>query len=287
MKTLKILVPVDFSEQSLSVIRYALSVNGKTGGPVTVLYVNEMTSLPFGSSSYPFGVVTFPELENEINDWARQEFLKLQDHLSAGEKKRTQLLILSGKASDVLVAKAAEDEYDLIVMATHSHGAMEKFFLGSTMERVIRISETPVLVLRDPSSVPAFPPEKILITTDYSPQSLAVAEEAADLLSLIASPVTLLAVESFEAGFLDGMTDVRKATINSRLTETGCRPEWVQIRSTDAVEGILDFIQSSKPGLVAMATHGRSGLSKILLGSTTESIIRQVKVPVLVIRTKS
>lgn len=281
-----ILVPVDFSTQSESVIRYALSWATVENGSVQVLYVNELTSLPFGSSSYPFGVVTFPELENEINDWAKDEYAKLLKEFSKEDTAKLSLKIMNGKAADTISAHATENKFDVIIMATHSHNLVEKFFLGSTMERVIRITQTPVVVLREPSSSPAFPPKHILATTDYSKESFYLFEPLLALCGKVKAPVTLLAVDSLEASYLGELNEDDKRNIDSGFSEKGVKADWVKIRSTDAVEGILDFIQTTKPDLIAMTTHGRSGLSKILLGSTTESIIRQIRIPVLVIRSK-
>lgn len=282
----KILVPVDFSAQSAAVIRYALSWASADNGTLEVLYVNELTSLPFGSSSYPFGVVTFPELENEINDWAKEEYSKLLKGFTKEESSRLSLKIMNGKSADTITTLAAENKFDVIIMATHSHNVVEKFFLGSTMERVIRIAQTPVVVLRDPATAPPFPPKRVLATTDYSKESLYIFEPLLSLSAKVKSQVTLLAVDSLEASYLGEFNPDDKKTIDAGFKEHGIEAEWVKIRSTDAVEGILDYIQSSKPDLVAMTTHGRSGLSKILLGSTTESIIRQIRIPVLVIRSK-
>ncbi|MBN8705565.1 MAG: universal stress protein [Bacteroidetes bacterium] len=281
-----ILVPVDFSVQSASVIRYALSWATVENGSVQVLYVNELTSLPFGSSSYPFGVVTFPELENEINEWAKEEYAKLLKEFSKADINKLSLKVMNGKAADTITSFASENGMDVIIMATHSHNLVEKFFLGSTMERVIRITQTPVVVLRDPSSAPAFPPKHVLATTDYSKESYYLFEPLLKLCEKVKAPVTLLAVDSLEASYLGEFDAEDKKNIDAGFNEKGVKAEWVKIRSTDAVEGILDYIQTTKPDLVAMTTHGRSGLSKILLGSTTESIIRQIHIPVLVIRSK-
>lgn len=282
----KILVPVDFSSQSAAVIRYAFSWASADNGSIEVLYVNELTSLPFGSSSYPFGVVTFPELENEINDWAKEEYAKLLTGFTKEEVNRLTLKIMNGKSADTITTHAAENKFDVIIMATHSHNVVEKFFLGSTMERVIRIAQTPVVVLRDPATTPPFPPKRVLATTDFSKESLYIFEPVLSLCEKVKSPVTLLAVDSLEASYLGEFSPDDKKIIDAGFKESGVEAEWVKIRSTDAVEGILDYIQSTKPGLVAMTTHGRSGLSKILLGSTTESIIRQIHIPVLVVRSK-
>lgn len=132
----KLLVPVDFSSQSAPVIRYALSVAAQPGASLTVLYVNELTSLPFGSSSYPFGVVTFPELEKEINDWAQAEFEKIAGTLTSDQRKKLTFRLRAGKAADQIAREANENGTDLIILAAHTHGVVEKFFLGSTMERL-------------------------------------------------------------------------------------------------------------------------------------------------------
>lgn len=282
----KMLVPVDFSSQSAPVIRYALSVASQPGSTLTVLYVNELTSLPFGSSSYPFGVVTFPELEKEINDWAQSEFEKIAETLPAGQRNKVTFRLRSGKAADQIAKEANESGTDLIILAAHTHGVVEKFFLGSTMERLVRITQVPVIVMRDPVSVPHFPPSKILVTTDYSPASFLVFPLVKAVVESQPAAITILAVDSLEAGFLDAPdADVKNRWL-TELAETGSTVQWIETRATDPVEGILQAIQDIGPELVAMTTHGRSGLSKVLLGSTTESIIRQIHLPVLVHHTR-
>lgn len=281
----KILVPVDFSELSLPTIKYALTWAKSFNGTISVLYVNELKSLPFGSSSYPFGVVTYPELEKEINQWADREYRALLDLLSPSDADIMDLVIETGKSSDVIADFADEKGYDLIIMAAHSRGIVEKFFLGSTTERLIRIMKTPAIILREPATVPPFPPKHVVITTDFSNESLSVLEPIHKLLGKLVKDYTLFSVNARDSHPTHEITESEKAKIEKSLNPNGeATVSWLTDRNAHVVDGILSYVNGSHPSLIAMATHGRSGLNHMLLGSNTESVLRSVHTPVLVVR---
>jgi nucleotide-binding universal stress UspA family protein len=139
----------------------------------------------------------------------------------------------------------------------------------------------------------------ILLTTDGSERSLDAIEPVCNLARRMSARITLLRVTAelggmSQTGFKTPLGVVGKLAemelANAKLDLAGAVarfqgvPVEVQVAAADsAVDGILRYAQTHQVDLIAMATHGRGGLSRLLMGSTAEAVLRQSKIPVLVI----
>jgi nucleotide-binding universal stress UspA family protein len=137
-----ILVPIDFSPESLKALDYAIPFARQLGAKITVLHVVEPVATP---------------------DFAYYPLMMENDKIIAAAKHRLEQLTASGKVDASLVertlvhngaafheiTKAAETlKADLIVIATHGYTGLSHVLLGSTAERVVRHARCPVLVVR-------------------------------------------------------------------------------------------------------------------------------------------
>ena len=143
-----------------------------------------------------------------------------------------------------------------------------------------------------------FRPKRILCPVDFSPQSAAALRVAGRLATIFAAEVLVLHAHRLEVPvyFTAAQTQALKAQLR-RSAKAGRAflreftaeqlPEKIQrsvlLVDGDAVSAILRAIRDSRPGLVVMATHGRTGLKRIRLGSVMESVLRQTTVPVLTV----
>jgi len=146
--------------------------------------------------------------------------------------------------------------------------------------------------------VPEFQPKRILCPVDFSPHSAAALRVAGRLAKAFAAEVLVLHAYRLEVPvyFTAAQIQALKAQLrrSAKAGRTFLRdfaaehlPENIQrsvlLVDGDAVSAILHALRDSRPGLVVMATHGRTGLTRIRLGSVMESVLRQSPVPVLTV----
>lgn len=277
----KILVPVDFSKSCYELLKYAHEWT-KPDGEIHALFVNELIDMPFGDTDFPYGLANFSEIDSAIHKWALSEFDKLQSKLGI---KNITLTIKSGSVAQSIVAYAETNHLDILMMATHTKSIPEELFVGSKTSRVLHLTKIPMVVMREPNQRLRYPPKHILITTDFSMSSKAVFTKAASVAKRHGSKVTILSIDSYEGSYLEKINAYHREHFFDDFRELGDQVEVKQERSVRADEGILQYLKRNDDvDLLAISSHGRSGLSHILLGSTTESVIRQVKIPVMVVR---
>ncbi len=142
----KILVPIDFSNYSKNALRYAVSFAKQFNSKIYLVYVIEPVIYP---SDFSMGQVSFPSSDVEITDRAKEE-LNTLIKTEIGDTIETDVIIKTGKPFVEINETAAEEDIDLIIIATHGHTGMEHLLFGSTAEKVVRKAPCPVLTLREP-----------------------------------------------------------------------------------------------------------------------------------------
>ena len=140
----KLLVPIDFSPHSLEATRVAAGLARRLDASLTLVHVYDplIFALPDGMSFVPESVITklFEAFRTEL-DSARRVAL-------AGGAERVATQLLEGPVATAIVDFARRGAFDLIVMGTHGRTGMSHLFIGSTAERVVRLSPCPVLTVK-------------------------------------------------------------------------------------------------------------------------------------------
>ncbi len=285
-----IVLPLDGSEPSESALPFAAALGELTGSPVVVLHVLEEMRPIFDARR---GEVVWispqePRVELEEPELFEEPIGRLR---AAGLKVRP-VFRLGDPVAEIL-DEAERWPAPLVVVASHGRGGIERLVLGSVADRVAREAPGPVLV------VPAVPkPEQprrvefrtILVPLDGSPlaeQALPVALELARLAR--ASLVLVRSAESSPAR--DSGRPQREAEdylrqVGEVLARTATAPILRHVLSGDPAEQLSRFIASQRPDLVVMATHGRSGLARWILGSVTERLLTGRVAPLLLLRAR-
>ena len=139
--------------------------------------------------------------------------------------------------------------------------------------------------------------ERILVTTDLSESGNKALRVAGELATTLNAHLTVLYVQESTHSYPDGVLPHKGhrgpvdmvPEITKKLREVasqvGCTPsECAVIHDASPVEGILDHAKSEGVDLIVMATQGRSGLQRLLIGSTTERVVRHAPCAVLTVR---
>ena len=316
-----ILIAVELHEQhAVPVLQWATLIARQTGGRLTLLHVNETTASlhPRGAFSSSSGIdsETVERWRHQYETATQAELYSLLIQHCAGVP--ADILLLEGRTPAVILGAIESTNCDLVVMGTHGRPWYERALIGSTAEAVLRASFAPVLIVHNTSALPTLPQlSRLLFPTDFSPAS-SKGEEWTRFLVAHGTHEVLL-VHTVENPLLDLYNpdtvnvDVRRLMEESRQhPPRSAQPFWdhahqfthaklselrQQILSTaqggdqvevlvsegPAAEHILHVAEQKTPDLIVMATHGRTGMQRFLLGSVTNKVVRAVSCPVLVV----
>ena len=199
--------------------------------------------------------------------------------------------------AEAIVSYAKEHDVDLIVAGTHGRRGLQRMLIGSVAEEVLRAAPCPVLTVRageEPAS--AWNVRNILAPVDFSEESTTAVRHAKELALTYGAQITLLhAVEEvmYPSAYGMEMADVPGPEVMERVErsladmareEIGYEHVLVETAIGYAPSVILDYEDEHDVDLIVIATHGRTGLERLLLGSVAERIIRRASVPVFVVK---
>jgi nucleotide-binding universal stress UspA family protein len=142
----KILVPIDFSDYSKNSLKYAVNFAKHFNSQLCLVYVVEPVIYP---PDFSMGQIAFPTVDLEMDKRAEQELLSLAKKEIPPEMN-VKSIVKTGKPFVEIIETAADEDVDLIIIATHGHTGVEHILFGSTAEKVVRKAPCPVLTLRDP-----------------------------------------------------------------------------------------------------------------------------------------
>ncbi len=312
----RILVPTDFSENAASVYKMVKKSAEKYGATVDFIHVIQNPRY-YDISKDPLGNVfedkdAYTKLRKQIEERLQEKLTNLFE-----EENRGKAIIKNNDRPWTSIAEHAKTErYDLIIMAKRGYH-QSTFNRGSVTEKLVRMVNTPILTVNkgyDPAI------EAVVVPTDGSKISL----EALPMALLVAAQneakIHLLRV-SKEEGLAANITGGKaykysnqelkekifeslKAYVSNQANslsfkgEPSAKSETIRLendfgeevdlmiriqKGVSAHAAIVNYAVDNAQ-LVVMATHGRSKMAYIFLGSTTEKVVRHLKMPVMTIK---
>lgn len=287
----KLLVPLDGSELAEQAVAPAVTLAKATAAEVIFLRVVPSFLLTIEPNLYREAMAVN---ENE----ARAYLKSLRSQFSsAAVTIRTKTL--SGPVSESIVSFAEENDIDLIVISSHGRSGVQRWVYGSVAEKVLRQTCCATLVIRGYTQVELFKHRRILVPLDGSSLAeyaleaavaIAGAMEAELILIRITTPIHLgLETAPMEQAF-DNIEAVERSqaevylkTVATSLSEHGV-PIKLETMSGPVAESIIDYAASHGVDLIAMSSHGRSGISRWVYGSVAEKVLRGASCATLIVR---
>lgn len=273
------LVSVDGSEYSAGAVAHAAALARREECRLTLLYVIDIISLegPFlADLSGSIGVTPFLDFQRQIRGAMEEKgTLVLESHAASLRDEGLECVtkIETGVVSRVISQEAME--HDAIVIGRRGeHASWKGFLLGSVVEEVVRGCSKPVLV----TPLHIRPLRKVLVAYDGSRtanRALGVAASLAEGLSLSVSLVVVSSDNRAGHGLL--------AEAEAFLEPHGVTAGKI-LESGPAVEGILAVAKRDDFDMIIMGAYGHSRIRELLLGSTTDGILRKATIPVLLYR---
>jgi nucleotide-binding universal stress UspA family protein len=213
---------------------------------------------------------------------AASEYLRAIEEGLSSQGARVRRRVAEGFPAAAILDAAAKENATLIAMSTHGRTGLSRWVFGSVTEKVLRGSPVPVL------AVPSFttegrelPFKRIVVPIAAADRSLEALPAVLELAPLFAAQVFLVHACEGEGCSVE-VPQMRKAY--DRLHQAGIPAEPL-MKQGDPAAQILEASRDAGADLIAMTTHGHSGLSRWVLGSITEKVLRASRVPILVVRT--
>lgn len=271
----KIIVPIDFSEYSEYALETAVMLAKKNNAEILALHMLEMSEaiLTRTGTDTQMETLFFLQLaEKKFDEFLKKDYLK-------GIKITP--IVKHFKVFSEVNEVAAEYGADLIVMGSHGASGIKEFLIGSNTEKVVRYSNIPVLIIKHNPILIDF--EHVVFACDFLDEAIKPYINACKLFRKLDSKLHLVYVnlpnESFRStvemearvigflkkaeGNLDHLSDVK------------------YISDYTIEQGILNYANVIGADLIALATHGRTGLAHLLEGSITENVANHSVLPVM------
>jgi nucleotide-binding universal stress UspA family protein len=228
---------------------------------------------------------------------AREYIVGIKDRLEQqGVRARAEARM--GPPAGTILDLAEEEGVSLIALATHGRTGFKRALFGSVAEHVVRKSPVPVFTVRPFWTYELLPPGRtenqpftsILVPTDRSERSIQVLGPAIELAKLFEARIVFLHVLDPDARRKAQGKVTDEALARDRLKEFAGKAEARGVKTLavvdqgDVAKSILDNARFHGCDLIAITTHGRSGLSRLVTGSVTEEVLRKATLPLLVVR---
>jgi len=299
-----VLVPVDGSNFAEHALPYALGIARRTGATLHLALVHVPADVV--GPTYPLTEAIQAHHE-EQRDHETSYVEQLVERLSpSGVEIRPALL--RGRVAPALTSYVEEEGIDLVVMTTHGRGGLQRTWLGTTADGLIRHCMIPVLLVRPSDATREFGPHsdreirRVVAALDGSEAAEAALGDALELGITRGATVTLLHVLQPSVAttspyvphaiqLTPDEAQVRKEHMRGYLESlagSAMMEGWSSgIRVAmdfQAAPAVIDAADELEADLIVMGTHGRGGLRRLILGSVADKVVRGTHRPVLVHR---
>jgi universal stress protein E len=277
----EILAATDFSTRSHRALRRAGSLARERKAELTLVHVIE--------DDQPSELIALETREAERI---------LREQISVVAELRgvnCQTLVLPGDPFDGVLRAATSSKADLVVMGAHRKQLLRDIFVGTTIERVIRLSGIPVLMINSEETTPY---RKVIVAVDVQDASANAIKASGSLGFLDGVQVTLVhAFDPLAKGKLSfaglGQAAIARYVAAERLRATkelvaflsargALQSQWTMlVEDGSPFDVISRAVQSVNPDLLVLGARNRSGLAKAILGSVSEEVLRSLETDIL------
>lgn len=281
----RIIVPTDFSEQAMHALDLASEIASKSGASVTLMHVIEFAkkqTVFLGSSTLSTmgSISTGTEMDDVyFVELFRKRKSQMEEVLSFPSYANIDLIdkILLGTPYHSIEEEITESEADLIIMGTTGVNDWEESLIGSTAEKVVRHASCPVLTLRKQVKLNGI--EKIVFASDFKELNPSYVNIIKSFQNLFNAELHIVYVNT-PNHFKNEREIVQN--LNNFAEKNDIDNHNIHVYShVNEEEGIIWFTEDFNMDMVMMATHGRSGFSRLFVHSIAEDVVNFSKKPVV------
>ena len=269
----KILVPVDFSKKSEFAVKMSAQISKKIKAEIHLLHLVELPSgivdMGAGSNfSIPASMMYLRKVKEKI--------IYLKDNFFDSN----QIIKYSIKFENPFEGiknYAIKNDANLIVMGSKGVSDFEEMIIGSNTEKVVRTSNIPVIVVKTDTNKFKF--KKLVFASNYDEENKVAFKDFLVFAKKFNSQFHLLkinTVSNFESSY------ATQNKIKNFIKDFDLQRKTITIyNDVSVVKGIMNFAKEIDADLIALSTHGRSGLTSLFNGSIAKSVSKNVLKPVI------
>ena len=294
----KLFVPLDGSRTSEKVLPFARVLASMLRLPVELLEVVDVSAISAHVASDKARY-----LDALIAEGERESREHLKGVTTEFPGSKVSCIVERGKPAEVIIDRAAADKGTLIAMATHGRSGVSRWVMGSVAEKVLRGSESTMFVVRADEEAHGEGTamiKSVMVPLDGSELAESVLPTVVEIAKSLSLEVVLYRAYELAASAYYGSEDylpnydemllnLKKeveeylANKSASLKTAGLeRVSWIAAAG-DGADEIVRYSREHPDALIAMCTHGRSGVRRWVLGSVTERVVRHAGDPVLVV----
>lgn len=282
---ISIFVPFDFSSTATHALNFATSLaTNYSKISITIFHVVEIP-IATGMTTMGGGLDPIPDFENqlffkELIEMRKKQLLELEnEYANSGFPVKTSLIL--GNAFKGISDAINEAKPDLVVMGSKGSSGLEEILIGSNTEKIVRTSPCPVITIKSETEVSKM--KKVVFASDFRESVDGVASRIKRIQNLFDAQFYFVVVNTpgnFETT-RDSMARIRAFAKKHNFENIKAEV----YNSLSEESGIIEFADDIDADLIAMTTHGRTGLLHLITGSIAEDVVNHSKRPVWTFKT--
>ena len=292
-----ILVPFDGSAFGERALPIALALAQRSGARMELVHAHQRNLYPSGAPMYD------PQLGQEFKAGMQKALEILAERLHRKTDLRIGTKFLEGPVSHTLREYIVSSGADLVVMTTHGYGGLSRAWLGSVADHLVRNSNIPVLLVRPGATAAGVSQEplflRVVVPLDGSPVAEAALDHAVMLgtpgeteylllevvvprpIAAYPYPTNLRAIDQADLERRRIEAQVYLERVRMEFRSSGFEAKADVVVHRQVARGILEQARAYGADLIALSTHGGGVMSRLLLGSVADKILRAAKTPLL------
>lgn len=287
----RLMVPLDGSKAAENALPYAEEIAAKFGSEIVLVSVSESAATDTGHLHHTYLERTAEQVECQLKDWE-------------AKKETVVVKALVGKPAVEILRYADENSVNLIAMASRGLSGEGPWPLGSIAVKIIRATARPVLLIRAQASELALQQKRllkrILVPLDGSKLGETAVPGTEILARVLGAELVLLQVvepattwgayDSYPSYHTPVNIEGRKASAKAYLDGVGKPLKEKGLNTSTVVEyglpasQIIEYAKANGVDLIAMSTHGRSGIALWVFGSVTDKVLHTGDMALLIVR---
>lgn len=300
MRIRSVLVPLDGSPFAEQALPWAIAIARKARARLRLVLVHQVPSPPPLDEA---SVRLYAQIELTLRKSQRAYLRGVAARIKGEQAIQIATATIDGSPAHALRDYVRDVGVDLVVMTTHGRGGVQRAWLGSVADQLVRSLEIPLLLIRPKEGAAAAPRvEEILVPLDGSRRAEAALPAAVSMASLLGARLALVQAVPplvivtdppmpFPRGYDDELTALRRREaqdyidgIAEQVTASGVPASGAAVLGAGVFATIQAAAHAPATGMVALATHGRSGVRRMVLGSVADKLVRAGELPVLITR---
>ncbi len=288
----RILAATDGSEDADLALRAAADLSSRTGSELHVVHVWPGPPLPVTRHSAGAGLARDDPREHEMK--ARELLERQVSRAKIARRIIARKHLREGRPAEEITELAEELGVGLVITGSRGLNAVKRLVVGSVSEGVVSLAPCPVLVVRGGEG--AWPPSRVVVGDDTSPEAKRAGERAASIGGLFGAPVLLVGAYLPEGRYISSAVNRQVTRDIARRTEEFLETRASQLEDVSGVRPRVRVVEGypaaaiqeaaeegGEPTLAAVGRRGLGAVARFALGSVSSDVLRSVIGPVLIV----